>query len=78
MASLKWQIQATRKNLEKLGTAIPISAIGEPDGAVPLSAPVWVEANGEFPAYLQRGGVNGAPSGALFCWRPFLLDFRGP
>ena len=53
--------------LEKLGAAIPTSAIGEPVGGVTLSASRWVEAANGVPAYAVVDGViapvdsNGKP-----------------
>src|SRR5262245_58167125 len=41
----------------KLGSAIPVSAIGEPVAAVMLSAPLWVAANGATPAYCSIDGA---------------------
>ncbi len=44
---------------EKLGTNIPVSAIGEPVSAVTLDAPTWFAASGQNPAYCR---VNGSMS----------------
>jgi hypothetical protein len=41
---------------ERLGTAIPISAIGEPVAGVTLAAPKWVSA-GNAPAYCSIDGA---------------------
>ena len=41
----------------KLGSSIPVSAIGEPVAAVTLAAPRWVAANGAAPAYCSILGV---------------------
>ncbi len=40
----------------RLGTAIPISAIGEPVSGVTLNAPIWKEADGSNPAYCSVNG----------------------
>jgi feruloyl esterase len=40
----------------KLGTDIPTDLIGEPVSAVTLSAPVWVQAAGQNPAYCRVNG----------------------
>ncbi len=40
----------------KLGTTIPVSAIGEPVSGVTLSAPVWSAAAGSTPAYCSVNG----------------------
>ena len=42
---------------EKLGSTIPVSAIGEPVSGVTLNAPAWTAAAGSGPAYCT---VNGA------------------
>jgi feruloyl esterase len=41
----------TKTDIEKAGTSIPVSAIGEPVGSVKLYAPRWVEATDVTPAY---------------------------
>jgi pimeloyl-ACP methyl ester carboxylesterase len=41
----------TKTDIEKAGTSIPVSAIGEPVGSVKLYAPRWVEATDATPAY---------------------------
>ena len=41
----------------KLGSSIPVSAIGEPVAAVTLAAPRWVAANGAAPAYCSIDGA---------------------
>ncbi|HLN20551.1 MAG TPA: tannase/feruloyl esterase family alpha/beta hydrolase [Bacteroidales bacterium] len=47
----------TRKDLDKAGTSIPVSAIGEPVSSVKLYTPRWVEKTNEAPAY---GVVEGS------------------
>lgn len=42
--------------VEKIGTNIPASAIGEPVGGVTLSPPRWVEASGNSVAYATVDG----------------------
>ncbi len=41
---------------EKLGSSIPVSAIGEPVSGVSLKPPVWTEANGPNPGYCTVDG----------------------
>jgi pimeloyl-ACP methyl ester carboxylesterase len=41
----------TKTDIEKAGTSIPVSAIGEPVGSVKLYAPRWVDATDATPAY---------------------------
>jgi len=41
----------------KLGTAIPVTSIGEPVAGVTLAAPRWVEATGNAPAYCSIDGA---------------------
>jgi hypothetical protein len=41
----------TKSDIEKAGTTIPVSAIGEPVGSVKLYPPRWVEATDATPAY---------------------------
>lgn len=41
----------TRTDIEKAGTSIPVSYIGEPVGSVKLYPPRWVEATDATPAY---------------------------
>ncbi len=41
----------------KLGSDIPISAIGEPVSGVTLNAPVWTDASGSNPAYCSVKGA---------------------
>ncbi len=41
---------------EKLGTGIPIAAIGEPVASVTLSSPVWTAETGDAPAYCSVEG----------------------
>jgi feruloyl esterase len=47
----------TRADLEKAGTSIPVSDIGEPVGSVKLYTPRWVESTDASPAY---GVVEGS------------------
>src|SRR5678815_5058036 len=63
-AGVRTQAQSTSRTISpsdcteaKLGTSIPISAIGEPVSAVTLAAPRWVEAARGLPSYCT---VNGA------------------
>jgi len=44
-------IVITKADIEKIGTSIPASAIGEPVGLVKLYTPRWVEATDATPAY---------------------------
>ena len=44
-------IVITETDIEKAGTSIPVSAIGEPVGSVKLYDPRWVEATDAMPAY---------------------------
>ena len=44
-------IVITKTDIEKAGTSIPVSAIGEPVGSVKLYDPRWVEATDAIPAY---------------------------
>ena len=44
-------IVITKTDIEKAGTSIPVSAIGEPVGSVKLYDPRWVEATDATPAY---------------------------
>ena len=44
-------IVITKTDIEKTGTSIPVSAIGEPVGSVKLYVPRWVEATDATPAY---------------------------
>lgn len=41
----------------KLGSTIPVSAIGEPVSGVTLNAPVWTNATGSAPAYCSVDGA---------------------
>jgi len=41
----------TSADIEKAGTSIPVTAIGEPVGSVRLYAPRWIEATDASPAY---------------------------
>lgn len=42
---------------EKLGSSIPVSAIGEPVSGITLEAPVWTKAENAAPAYCTVNGV---------------------
>ena len=44
-------IEINKTDIEKAGTSIPVSAIGEPVGSVKLYVPRWVEATDATPAY---------------------------
>jgi len=44
-------IVITKADIEKIGTSIPASAIGEPVSSVILYSPRWVEATNDIPAY---------------------------
>ena len=44
-------IVIAKTDIEKVGTSIPVSAIGEPVGSVKLYDPRWVEATDATPAY---------------------------
>jgi len=57
----------------RLGTAIPVSAIGEPVAGITLAAPRWVEAAGNSPAYCSIDGVM-APTDKSSYGRP--INFR--
>src|SRR5687768_12031135 len=50
-------IVITKTDLEKIGTSIPASDIGEPVGSVKLYTPRWVDATSTAPAY---GVVEGS------------------
>jgi hypothetical protein len=41
----------TKTDIEKVGTTIPVSSIGEPVGSVKLYPPRWIEATDASPAY---------------------------
>ena len=58
---------------ERLGTAVPTSAIGLPVRSVTLSAPVWVEAASGVPAHCRVDGVM-APIDTAPTARP--INFR--
>ena len=58
---------------ERLGTTIPISALGEPVGGVTLTAPRWTTATANAPAYCAVDGVM-APVDAAKTARP--INFR--
>ncbi len=64
----------TKADLEKAGTSIPASAIGEPVSSVKLYAPRWVEATGATPAYgIVEGSVFPAdPAGWPINFRVLL------
>lgn len=52
-------IVITRADIEKAGTSIPVSAIGEPVGSVKLYPPRWVEATDATPAYaVVEGSIS--------------------
>lgn len=57
----------------KLGSDIPVSAIGEPVSRVTLSAPVWTDASGSNPAYCSVDGSM-APVDTAATARP--INFR--
>ena len=72
-AGARTQAQSTPRTISqadciaaRLGTSIPISAIGEPVSAVTLQAPRWVEAAGGLAAYCTVNGsmapVDRAPT----------------
>jgi len=72
-AGARTQAQSTSRTISpadctaaRLGTSIPISAIGEPVSAVTLEAPRWVEAARGLPAYCTVNGsmapVDRAPT----------------
>ena len=50
-------IVITKADLDKIGTSVPVTAIGEPVGSVKLYAPRWVDATATVPAY---GVVEGS------------------
>jgi feruloyl esterase len=57
----------------KLGTAIPVTSIGEPVAGVTLAAPRWVAATGNAPAYCSIDGAM-APTDTSSYGRP--INFR--
>lgn len=58
-------IDQSRCTAARLGTTIPVSAIGEPVSAVTLSAPRWVEATETVPAHcVVDGAMAGVTEGA--------------
>jgi len=61
----------TEADLEKAGTSIPASAIGEPVSSVKLYAPRWIEPTGTTPAY-------GVVEGSIFPVDPdgWPINFR--
>ena len=60
-------ITISKSDLEKAGTSIPVSAIGEPVGSVTLYPPRWIEATDATPAHgvvegsIFPAGQNGWP-----------------
>jgi hypothetical protein len=64
-------IQITKADIEKAGTSIPVSFIGEPVGSVKLYPARWVEASGAAPAY-------GVIEGSIFPVDPegWPINFR--
>jgi hypothetical protein len=60
----------------KLGTTIPVSAIGEPVSGIALNAPQWVAASGTMPAYCAVDGsiapVDRGPSAKPILFRVAL------
>lgn len=60
----------------KLGSTIPISAIGEPVSGIALSAPRWIAASGNMPAYCAVDGsmspVDRSPSAKPILFRVAL------
>lgn len=67
-------ITAADVTAEKVGTSIPLSAIGEPVSGVTLSAPQWVEATGNAGAYAIIEGSMAPvdPTGKLINFRVVL------
>lgn len=61
----------SKNDVEKAGTSIPVSSIGEPVGSVKLYPPRWVEANGTALAY-------GVVEGSIFPVDPegWPINFR--
>ncbi len=61
----------TRSDIEKAGSLIPVSAIGEPVGSVKLYPPRWIEATDAGPAY-------GVIEGSIFPVDPkgWPINFR--
>ena len=61
---------------DRLGTAIPVSAIGEPVAGVTLAAPRWVAAAGAAPAYCSIDGAmaptDTSPNGRSINFRVVL------
>jgi len=49
-------IVITKTDIEKAGTSIAVSAIGEPVGSVKLNTPRWIEATSATPAYVVVEG----------------------
>ena len=50
------EILIDKNEIQKVGTSIPASEIGEPVGSVILYPPRWVEANESTPAYVVVEG----------------------
>src|SRR4030042_6231095 len=70
--SFSKNIVITKNDIEKAGTSIPVSAIGEPVSSVKLYTPRWIEATDATPAY-------GVVEGSIFPVDPngWPLHFRG-
>ncbi|HYQ57563.1 MAG TPA: tannase/feruloyl esterase family alpha/beta hydrolase [Draconibacterium sp.] len=64
----------TKNDLNKVGTSIPASEIGEPVGSVKLYAPRWIEAEGSNPDYaVVEGSIFPAdPNGWPINFRALL------
>lgn len=69
-------IAETNCTAEKVGTAIPVSSIGEPVSGVTLNPPRWVAASGATPAYCAVDGsmapVDRSPSAKSILFRVAL------
>jgi len=67
-------IVITKNDIEKAGTSIPVSDIGEPVGSVKLYTPRWIEATDATPAYaVVEGSVFPAdPNGWPINFRVLL------
>ena len=65
------EIIITKADLAKVGTAVPVSALGEPAGSVKLYEPRWVDATENAPAY-------GVVEGSIFSVDPkgWPINFR--
>jgi hypothetical protein len=65
--SASLDIVITKADLEKAGSSIPVSAIGEPVGSIKLYSPRWIEATDATPAFGVLEGsifpvdINGWP-----------------